>query len=68
MVFSGSLRRNLDPFSEQTDNDIWKALELAHLKFFVHSLEEGLDYECGEGGEALRYLSMLHALSTENQS
>ena len=55
MVFSGSLRRNLDPFSEHTDSEIWKALGLAHLKSFVKTLDEGLQYECGEGGEALRY-------------
>lgn len=56
-MFSGSLRRNLDPFGDRTDPEIWKALEMAHLKSFVNSLDEGLDYECGEGGEALRYAS-----------
>lgn len=54
MVFSGTLRRNLDPFGKEADDDIWRALELAHLKSFVNGLDDGLDYECGEGGEALR--------------
>ena len=54
MVFTGSLRRNLDPFGKCSDTEIWNALDLAHLKGFVESLEERLDYECGEGGETLR--------------
>ena len=29
-------------------------LDLAHLKRFVSDLADGLDYECGEGCEALR--------------
>ena len=55
MVFSGTLRRNLDPFEKYSDSDIWRSLTHAHLKDFVASLSEGLQYECGEGGEALRY-------------
>ena len=31
-MFSGTLRINLDPFDKHTDEEIWKALELAHLK------------------------------------
>ncbi len=34
---------------------IWNSLELAHLKSFVETLDDGLDYECGEGGDTLRY-------------
>ena len=55
MIFSGSLRRNLDPFGQHNDTAIWHALELSHLKYFVETLEEGLNYECGEGGDSLRY-------------
>lgn len=51
MLFSGSLRINLDPFGHYTDDEIWKALELAHLKDFVSSLEDGLEYQVSEGGE-----------------
>lgn len=35
VLFSGSLRMNLDPFQTHTDDDIWKALEMAHLKEFI---------------------------------
>ncbi len=54
MIFSGSLRTNLDPFCYYSDIEIYEALQYGHLKEFVENLPEGLDYECGEGGEALR--------------
>jgi len=54
VVFSGSVRSNLDPFELYTDDEIWVALEQSYLKRFVQSVDEGLEYDCGEGGEALR--------------
>ncbi|XP_059143047.1 multidrug resistance-associated protein 1-like isoform X2 [Physella acuta] len=53
VLFSGTLRMNLDPFDEFNDEDIWTALERAHLKVFVHQLPEKLMYECGEEGHNL---------------
>ena len=53
VLFSGSLRMNLDPFETASDEAVWKALELAHLKEFVSGLEEKLDYRCTEGGDNL---------------
>ena len=53
VLFSGSLRINLDPFEEYSDAKIWKALENAHLKRFVQQLDRKLDFECSEGGENL---------------
>ena len=35
VLFSGSLRMNLDPFGIHSDDQIWRALEHAHLKHFV---------------------------------
>lgn len=32
VLFSGSLRRNLDPFNERTDSELWEALEKVTLK------------------------------------
>ncbi|XP_066478250.1 ATP-binding cassette sub-family C member 2 [Tiliqua scincoides] len=53
VLFSGSLRMNLDPFDQYSDEEVWRALELAHLKSYVHGLPEGLSYEVSEGGENL---------------
>uniref|UniRef100_H0WIX5 ATP binding cassette subfamily C member 2 n=1 Tax=Otolemur garnettii TaxID=30611 RepID=H0WIX5_OTOGA len=50
ILFSGSLRMNLDPFNKYSDEEIWKALELAHLKSFVAGLQHGLSHEVSEAG------------------
>lgn len=55
VIFSGTLRNNLDPFNEYTDEQVWSSLERAHLKEFVMSLDSKLEFECTEGGENLRY-------------
>ncbi|XP_045534710.1 multidrug resistance-associated protein 1 isoform X1 [Papilio machaon] len=53
VLFSGTLRMNLDPFDAYTDEDIWRSLEHAHLKTFVQGLQAGLRHEISEGGENL---------------
>ena len=53
VLFTGSIRVNLDPFEAYSDNDLWNALEKANLKDFVKQLDNKLDYECSEGGENL---------------
>ncbi|XP_071095145.1 multidrug resistance-associated protein 1-like [Haliotis cracherodii] len=53
VLFSGTMRMNLDPFNEFSDHDIWRALDRAHLKKFVVDVPGQLLYECGEGGENL---------------
>lgn len=45
---------NLDPFNQHADEDLWKALELSHLKAHVTSLPDGLMHNIAEGGENLR--------------
>lgn len=37
VLFSGTLKFNLDPFDRYNDEDIWRVLEHAHLKTFVAS-------------------------------
>ncbi|XP_029540812.1 ATP-binding cassette sub-family C member 3 isoform X2 [Oncorhynchus nerka] len=53
VLFSGSLRMNLDPFARYSDVEVWKALELSHLNKFVSNQPAKLELECSEGGENL---------------
>ncbi|KAL4641040.1 canalicular multispecific organic anion transporter 1 [Arapaima gigas] len=53
VLFSGTLRINLDPFEKFSDEELWRVLELSHLKDFVAGLQEGLYHEVTEGGENL---------------
>uniref|UniRef100_A0A8C0QZW1 ATP binding cassette subfamily C member 9 n=1 Tax=Canis lupus dingo TaxID=286419 RepID=A0A8C0QZW1_CANLU len=51
ILFSGSIRFNLDPECKCTDDRLWEALEIAQLKNMVKSLPGGLDAIVTEGGE-----------------
>ncbi|KAG4114413.1 hypothetical protein ERO13_D12G045100v2 [Gossypium hirsutum] len=51
VLFSGTVRFNLDPFSEHNDADLWEALERAHLKDVIRRNSLGLYAEVSEAGE-----------------
>ncbi|XP_031156163.1 ATP-binding cassette sub-family C member 9 isoform X1 [Sander lucioperca] len=51
VLFSGSIRFNLDPERTCTDDRLWEALEIAQLKNMVKALPGGLDAVVTEGGE-----------------
>ncbi|XP_035468595.2 ATP-binding cassette sub-family C member 3 isoform X2 [Scophthalmus maximus] len=53
VLFSGTLRMNLDPFEQCSDDELWKALEQSHLHKFVRNQPAKLELECTEGGENL---------------
>ncbi|KAL5020047.1 hypothetical protein ScPMuIL_002939 [Solemya velum] len=53
VIFSGSLRMNLDPFGCYDDSDIWQSLECAHIRQFVTDQSQQLEFECGEAGKNL---------------
>jgi ATP-binding cassette subfamily C (CFTR/MRP) protein 1 len=50
VLFSGSVRLNLDPFNAHTDDVLWSALSKSNLLETVLSLPGGLAYEITEGG------------------
>eukprot|EP00105_Crassostrea_gigas_P042556 XP_019926704.1 PREDICTED: multidrug resistance-associated protein 4-like isoform X4 [Crassostrea gigas] len=53
ILFSGTLRKNLDPFEEYTDDQLWIALEQVQLKVKVQSEREGLYMEVSDSGQNL---------------
>ena len=53
IIFSGTIRENLDPFETHTDDEIWRALENSSLKPFVSGLDGGLLAKVVPGGENL---------------
>ena len=53
VLFSGSLRKNLDPLEMHRDDELWNALEEVKLTHLVEGLEGKLDYRLLERGENL---------------
>ena len=51
VMFSGSLRKNLDLLDQLQDADLWRALEDVQLKALVESLDGQLDHKLLENGE-----------------
>ncbi|XP_006820965.2 ATP-binding cassette sub-family C member 9-like [Saccoglossus kowalevskii] len=51
VLFSGTIRFNLDPLEEKLDSQLWEALEIAQLKPTVSELDNQLDAEVAENGE-----------------
>ncbi|KDR22129.1 probable multidrug resistance-associated protein lethal(2)03659 [Zootermopsis nevadensis] len=50
VLFSGTLRKNLDPFDEYSDAILWRALEEVELKNVINDLSAGLNSRVMEGG------------------
>ena len=50
VLFSGTMRYNLDPFDQYSDSELWNALEQVQLKSVVEQLEGQLAGEVTEGG------------------
>ncbi|UJR10923.1 hypothetical protein I4U23_015108 [Adineta vaga] len=54
VLFTGTMRNNLDPFDEYTDADIWRALEQVQLKTLVaDEMTDGLHSIVTESGSNL---------------
>lgn len=50
VLFAGTLRKNLDPFDEYKDDELWSALEEVRLKTFVSELPHTLSHRMNESG------------------
>ncbi|XP_043656318.1 probable multidrug resistance-associated protein lethal(2)03659 isoform X2 [Drosophila teissieri] len=50
VLFSGTMRYNLDPFDEYSDAKLWESLEEVKLKHVVADLPSGLQSKISEGG------------------
>ncbi|CAL8092157.1 unnamed protein product [Calicophoron daubneyi] len=53
IMFSGTIRTNLDPLGEMSDERIWNALLSVQLHKLVSGLPKGLDAPITEGGQNL---------------
>ncbi|XP_054166201.1 ATP-binding cassette sub-family C member 2-like [Oppia nitens] len=53
IVYTGTVRSNLDPFARHTDPELWSVLERSHLKSYVQSLDGQLDSPISESGDNL---------------
>lgn len=53
VLFSGTIRFNLDPFEEYSDAEVWDALSKSELKAFVSNFDGQLDGRVSEYGQNL---------------
>jgi len=53
MLFTGTIRSNMDPFQEREDSEIWDALQSIHMKDAVENMPNKLDSPVEEFGENL---------------
>jgi ATP-binding cassette subfamily C (CFTR/MRP) protein 1 len=51
VLFSGTLRFNLDPFSQYEDNELWDVLRRSNLHEVLEKMPNGLESQVSEGGE-----------------
>ncbi|GAB5566426.1 ATP-binding cassette sub-family C member 4 isoform X2 [Prionailurus iriomotensis] len=50
VLFTGTMRKNLDPFNEHTDEELWSALTEVQLKECIEDLPGKLDTQLAESG------------------
>jgi len=50
VIFEGSVRRNIDPFGNYGDDEIWNILRRIHLANAIEDLPKKLDSDLGEDG------------------
>nr|XP_020747155.1 multidrug resistance-associated protein 4-like [Odocoileus virginianus texanus] len=50
VLFTGTMRKNLDPFNEHTDKELWNALEEVQFKESIEGLPAEMNTELAESG------------------
>lgn len=50
VLFSGSVRQNIDPFEKLSDDEIWRALEQVEMRSTVSNMATGLNARIVDGG------------------
>lgn len=52
-LFTSTLRKNIDPLDEHTDDELWRALECVDLADYFENLGQGLETELSSNSAAL---------------
>ncbi|KAL1513293.1 hypothetical protein ABEB36_002717 [Hypothenemus hampei] len=68
ILFSGTIRTNIDPFDKYSDSDIWSALEKVHMKSLITNLNQEInDLSASYSSGQKQLLCLARALIQNNK-